>query len=288
MVKTAIVILFYNKAALTRGCINSVLLSGHSQDIIHVFDNGSEERVYKELYREYPQLNWNRIPENRGFSGGFNAALDWVFSLGYEGILFLTNDTYIRRNVLSIITDKARETGLELLAPLLVSHRNPERIDSNAAYYDERTYNLGHYKELGLSPELVANEYIPGTALFITSEAFYKLGGTDESYFMYWEDVDMCFRAHRLNIRMGRCEEAIIEHGIGKTCHKKPIYTTYYYQRNRIMFAKKHLSLDQWARAEIVIQKEIEQHLLFSEERQDKNRLAYWREIEEIFESLCC
>ena len=143
----------------------------------------------------------------------------------------------------------------------------------------ERTETLHHLSDSNLPILLTSDEYIPGTALWLTRDAFFKLGGTNQSYVMYWEDVDFCYRAHQQGFQLARCYEAKIQHGVGQTCHKKPIYTTFYYQRNRIRFCKQWLTPTEWEKVEPIILHDLKLLESRAKKKNDQRRLDYLQKI---------
>ncbi|HOV15619.1 MAG TPA: hypothetical protein PK771_15130, partial [Spirochaetota bacterium] len=151
-------------------------------------------------------------------------------------------------------------------------------------FLDTKTLSLQHYHTLDLPVIMTGeNDYIPGTAFFITKDAFVRTGGMNESYHTYWEDVDFSFRARRLGFRMARSFDANISHLVGKTCHKKSVYTTYYFQRNRIRFAISHLDPDYRKKLKEVMESDLKLLLEKSIAKNDKTKIGY---IEEIFQEL--
>lgn len=93
----------------------------------------------------------------------------------------------------------------------------------------------------------------------------------------------MSFRAHKKNIPLARCYTADIGHGVGQTCHKKPLYTTFYFQRNRIRFCKRFLDGDALDKALQLIHKELKESGTRWQEKEDKRRLDYLGQLlEEI------
>jgi GT2 family glycosyltransferase len=279
----SIVVLYYNKIHLTRACLDSIISNYGASVSVFAYDNGSLPEITGQLKQEYPNVLFKRSEKNRGYSGGFNRALQWVFSEGVEKVLFLTNDTSLMEGALECLNQFSITNHCSLIAPLLLSHRDLSLVDSYGAKFDPKTYSLSHFKEIEGDFILGENEYIPGTALYIDKKVFHLIGGCDESYFMYWEDVDFCFRARSRGIRMGRCAQARISHGIGKTCHKKAIYTTYYFQRNRIKFCKTFLNNPDWMHARIQFRDEIEDKIEFYKLKQDFKRMHFWMDIGKEF-----
>lgn len=282
---TGFAILCYNKISLSQRCIQSVLDAGYALDCIHVIDNGSQPEFQKRLTHAFPGIRIIHLSENTGFAGGFKTGLSALFESHPEmdSLLFLTNDTQIHSNCLEACQETAKSTGAELVAPCLLFRDKSDRIDSIGARFDAESGNLQHLKSENLPQLLKQNEYIPGTALWLKRNAFDSLGGTDPSFVMYWEDVDFCFRAHQLGIFQARCYDARISHGVGQTCHKKPIYTTFYYQRNRIRFCKKWLTAEQLTRVLPMIRTDLETLEQRAAEKSDSTRLQY---LEQLFEEL--
>ena len=240
--KPGIALLHFNKIRLTRRCLDSLLSSDVEPERIVCLDNGSQDTVTSELRKEYTQVQHIKLRDNKGFSGGFNAAVQAVFKAGFNPCVFLTNDTVFRTGADILLADALRNNKAGLAAPSIRYLSNPDNIDSIGAFFSPETASLGHYHDRDLPVVLNPGvDYIPGTALAITRDAYQVLNGVDEGFHTYWEDVDLSFRAAEADIRMIRCYESLIEHGVGQTCHKKPFYTTYLFQRNRLLFCKKHL-----------------------------------------------
>jgi GT2 family glycosyltransferase len=277
---TAIVVLYYNKLRLTLDCVRSVLEAGYAPQEVTCFDNGSKREVFQQVQQEFPLCCHLRIEKNRGFSGGFNRSLEQVFASGYETALFCTNDTLIEPGAAEACEQTAAETGAGMVAPLITYLSNPQAIDSSGAYFDAQTGILHHYHEYGL-PKMLdpAKDYIPGTAVWIDKQTFNALDGTDESFHMYWEDVDMCFRAHRLGIPLARCYDARIGHGVGQTNRKKPLYTTFYFHRNRIRFCRRYLQDNVKEQVLERIRDELTQMGSLWQEKGDKRRMGYLNEL---------
>ncbi len=292
MIKEAIVVLYYNKVKLTVPCVESILAAGYPAERIYCFDNGSKEDVFEEIKSRFPDCSHHRCRTNNGYSGGFNRALEWVFSLGVDSVLFCTNDTRVFPGALEACALTARKTGVGMVAPCITylsakkelptgaAPTEDDAIDSIGGWFDAKGGTLNHYHERGLSEILdPVTDYIPGTALWISADFFRELGGVDESFHMYWEDVDICFRAHAKGMSMARCYEARIGHGVGQTCRKKPLYTTFYFQRNRVRFCRRYLSGDALEKAVELLRKEFQKLGEKWRENEDQKRLNYLEQL---------
>ncbi|MBN1552918.1 glycosyltransferase family 2 protein [bacterium] len=275
-----IAVLFFNKLNLTMRCIQSLCDAGYSKERLYVFDNGSTSDMTEILKERFTQINTNRSIANTGFSGGFNHVLRWIFNLGFSSAFFLTNDTMALPGLIEECRTSAVRTGAGIIAPCITVMNQPEKIDSIGAYVDRTTIAPQHYRSYNLGDFLDGpDDYIPGTALWIDRNSFYALNGADETYHTYWEDIDMCFRARKLGIRMARCYSARLLHGIGQTCHKKPLYTTYFFQRNRIRFCRQHLNASEWLHAKRIILEDLAQMKTRFQSKGDRTRLGYLEKL---------
>ena len=280
--RSPIVVLSYNKPNLTTRCLTSIVEAGYDTGEVYLIDNGSSPGILEEHLGRFPGLHAFRTEQNLGFAGGFNFGLRSVFESGHLSALFLTNDTEITPQTVEHCMTCAGQHRAGIVAPCITYRKHPDKIDSIGGSFNRKTSTLRHYQDVDLPPLLGKSDYVPGTALWISAEAFRTLGGTDERYHMYWEDVDLSFRAHEAGIVQARCYEAKIRHGIGQTCHKKPIYTLYYFQRNRIHFCRKYLTPDAWAQASRQIEMELNELEERAEAKSDEKRLDYIAELKNL------
>ncbi len=278
--KKCIGILSFNKKNITKRCVDSVLNSGYDPDSVFLLHNGSDNTVKRELELQYPSINHKSVTENRGYSGGFNDLMRWIFSSGGNSVLFLTNDTIIIEDTLEKCLKTYHETKTGIIIPTIYYIKYPDKIDSSGGFFDISRATLSHYHEeklpLFLKPE---RDYVPGTAFWITKDIFLATGGMDESYHTYWEDADLSFRCHESDIKIARSHGAKIFHGVGQTCHKKPLYTTFYFQRNRIRFCKKFLFGKELQRSLDIIGKEIGEMKNKAEAKDNRKKIEYLKEL---------
>src|SRR2546421_256364 len=65
-------------------------------------------------------------------------------------------------------------------------------------------------------------DWVSGAALLIRREVLEQTGGFDEGFFMYCEDVDLCYRAHELGWRVVYYPDSVIYHMIGRSSDQVP------------------------------------------------------------------
>ncbi len=231
----AAAILSYNHPEHTANCVRSALKFLNS-DQIFLMHNGSLTQHVTMLKTEFPKIQHIELITNKGFTGGANALLQTVFKV-HNAVLFLTNDTELTE-ISTGFTDQLTDKDL-FFSSIKLMKRNSQDIDSLLGQLNPKNGRLSHLKKMDdQSKQQFA--YVPGTAFWISKKYFEMLGGFDESFHTYWEDVDFAFRAQKLGLHLTIDQNTTAKHKIGKTCHKDRFYTYHLYQRNRGRFMRKH------------------------------------------------
>lgn len=242
MILHAHLILSYNHPQLTQKCLTQLLtLAPASQ--IYLIHNGSRSDCINQLKNANPQIQHLVREDNAGFSAGANFGIQTLFDRGIDWIFFHTNDTQ------SIMLPNE---PLDLLAPGLYApilyKRQTQSIDSVGGFIHQPSQKPQHIKSHPAFASLYSHyqigiqnhiPYIPGTAFLIHKRCWQQIGTFDEAYHTYWEDIDWCYRALKQNIYFGTLPNWILQHGIGKTCHKKSFYTQELFPQNRQKFFTK-------------------------------------------------
>ncbi len=83
-------------------------------------------------------------------------------------------------------------------------------------------------------------DWISGACFLIRREAFEALGGFDEGFFMFAEDLDLCFRAHELGFGIGYAPGAVVTHVEGVSRRRQPYKMLIAHHRSAFRFQAKH------------------------------------------------
>jgi GT2 family glycosyltransferase len=89
-------------------------------------------------------------------------------------------------------------------------------------------------------------EWASGAAIMVKREVFETVGDFETAYWMYYEEVDLCFRARRSNFRVVYVPDAVVYHRLSATIDKT-LDTSgkeYHLQRSRILFVAKNWSVN--------------------------------------------
>ena len=198
-------------------CLGSLEKAGAGPEIeLLVVDNGSADGSVSYLEREgVPHV---ALPENTGFAAAVNLGASRT---GADSILVLNADTVVEPGAVAMLLDALEaDSGLGGVQPRIL------QLEANWDGEEERIYSVGQsltrdgrgFEEgAGLlqQPEhLVASEPfgVCGAACLLRRELFTELGGYDESYVSFCEDVDLNVRARIAGWRFATVPEAVVRH----------------------------------------------------------------------------
>jgi GT2 family glycosyltransferase len=183
-----------------------------SEDEIIVVDNGSRDGTVEAVRRACPGVRVIESQRNLGFGGGAN--LGAAAARG-ELLVFLNPDTVVTPGWLAALAQAlAEDPTAGLVTPQIRLWRQPERI--NACGADVHLSGLTLCRGLGedatgyQTPAEVAA--VSGAAFAIRRELFRTLGGFDETFYLYMEDVDLSWRARLAGYRCLYVPEAVVYH----------------------------------------------------------------------------
>jgi hypothetical protein len=250
----SVIILNWNTKDDTRDCLNSLVHRQHRHAVeIIVADNASSDGSCEMLAEEFPQVPLVVHSTNLGFCAGNNRAVP-----GATGrfVLFLNSDTVVVEDALDRLVDFMDENpDVGIAGPKLLNR------DGSLQYSCRRFPNLGAglFRNTPLGRLFPKNrfaqdylmqdwdhatvrdvDWVSGAALCIRREALEQTGGFDEGYYMYCEDVDLCYRAKQKGWRVVYFPHAVIYHMIGRSSDQVPTRMTYFFHRSMYRFYRKH------------------------------------------------
>jgi len=250
----SVIILNWNTKVETRDCLNSIFRQTHRHAIeVLVADNASSDGSREMLATEFPQARVVAHPMNLGFGAGNNRAIPATCG---RYVLFLNSDTIVTEGAFDALVDFAdAHPGAGVVGPKLL---NP---DGSLQYSCRRFPNLGagFFRNTPLGRLFPKNrftqdylmsdwdhatvrevDWVSGAALMIRREALEQTGGFDEGFFMYSEDVDLCYRVHEAGWQVVYFPDAVIYHAVGRSGRHIPTRMIYHSHRGTYRFYKKH------------------------------------------------
>lgn len=232
--KVSVIIVHYQVKNLLRNCILSIqkYFQGFDYEII-VFDNNSPNSGWKELINEFSNVNFIELKENLGFSKANNIG---VKSSKGEYVYILNPDTEIEGNYFKEILDfadkkeKIGAIGLRMHDAsgkfLPESKRSvPALVNSFEKLFtklnnDSKTY----YRNDIAETDIAEVEVMTGANLLVKKSVYEEVGGFDERYFMYGEDIDLCYTILRKGYKNYYYGKYSILHYKGESTVKDRVY----------------------------------------------------------------
>lgn len=241
-----VVICNFNKQDYVLSAIESVRrTAGELADII-VIDNASSDDSVALIHQHYPDVTVEVLKENVGGSGGFAYGMRRAHIVGYSYIALLDNDAVVQFNTLSgMMNLLASCKDIGVVGPAICKMDNQDivqEVGSNVSLKDA-TYN-SHLNFAGesyasIAMELIDCDYVPACCLMTKVEVIEQVGVFDESFFLYWDDIDWCVRVKDAGWRVVAQPKLRALHK-GGGANATNTLPRYYYWRNKLRFFAKH------------------------------------------------
>jgi GT2 family glycosyltransferase len=247
----------------TRGDLRRALTSVYSARItlqVVVVDNASRDGSAEMVRESFPDVRLVEAGKNLGFARGYNRA-----AAEAEGrhLLILNPDTVVHAGALERLAgflDSHREAGAA--APRLLNSDGSLQLSCRrfptplAAFFRNtvlgrlvpgnrytRAYLMADWDHA----EVREVDWVSGACVCIRREAWEEVGGFDEGFFMYAEDMDWCLRARGAGWRICYVPDAVITHHIGRSSDQRPLAMVVEFHRSMARFYRKHYVSD-WPR----------------------------------------
>ncbi|MFA6598825.1 MAG: glycosyltransferase [Ignavibacteriaceae bacterium] len=253
----SIIIVNYNVKEFLQNLLTSLFkaVTNLSSEII-VVDNGSDDGSVELLREKFPQVTLIANKDNLGFSKANNLGLKIAKG---KFILLLNPDTIVQEDTFEKLIEffKAHQdagmTGCKILNPdgtlqLACRRSFPGPWTSfckvsglSSMFPNSRLfarYNLTYMDE-NQSYEVDA---ISGSFMMVRREVFEKIGGLDEQFFMYGEDLDWCYRVQKAGWKVYYVHDTTIIHYKGESTKRSSLDETKIFYNAMHLFVKKHFA----------------------------------------------
>lgn len=243
------VILNWNNLELTQDTLRSLQAQDYPRLRAVLLDNASrnQRETLTVIHREFPELELWGSRRNLGFAGGCNLGMRIALEMGAERVLLLNNDVLLERDVVSRLVQALEEDEkVGAASPLVLYASEPERVWFAGGSVQMGGRVLPEHLWLNEPPDRVPavsaydTEWLAGTCMLVRRSAVERVGLMDPAYFLYWEDVDWCYRLRKAGYRLAVAPGARVRHRVNATTGTLPsLGTVYYWERNRLRFIKK-------------------------------------------------
>lgn len=228
----SITLVVWNALPLLRDCLRSIepeVRSGLAEVI--AVDNASPDESADVVEATLPGATVIRTEENRGFAGGVNQA--WPHVRGRYWMLLNPDATLERDGLRRLVAWMDEHPEVAIASPALAdldgsNRRAPIHPLPSAALVLAEMLRLHKVLPTRLRARVFQGSYwtggdtveagwVPGTAMIVRHAAAEEVGLPDESFFLYGEDIEWCWRMRRAGWRSGYCSDVAVRHAESDT-----------------------------------------------------------------------
>jgi GT2 family glycosyltransferase len=254
----SIVIVSWNVREDLRECLQSLLRDEGSRlesgeiEII-VVDNASTDGTAEMVNLEFPQVKLLVNSQNLGYTKANNIGIN--HSRG-KYILLLNPDTIVHQGALQALIDCAEShpeagiIGAKLLNPDGSVQRSARSFPDIGAGLFRNTF-LGRLfpnnpfvrryllADFGYD-EVREVDWVSGAAMLVRRDLIERIGGLDERFWAYCEDVDLCWRAWQAGYKVLFCPNAVITHKVGRSSDQRLVPSLIQHHKSMWLFYLKN------------------------------------------------
>ena len=250
-------LLNFRQPRLTRLCLDDLRQVVGVDLSVLVIDNGSADGSAGELEKAVADFDATAhraellaLADNRGFAGGMNRGLEWAAERGLPYVLVLNNDVRFAPDAIEPLVGVLRaDRRVAAVGPTLLFPDGTVWAEGGGVGFGPNELRLhGHGgaprpREHG--PEAV--DFVPCACAMFRTEDLQEVGGFDDDYFMYWEDVDLCARLRERGGRIIWLPWVRIEHAAGASSGggRSPL-RKFLMARNAVRYLKSRGTLRAW------------------------------------------
>ncbi len=249
----AIVILNWNGKKLLEKFLPFIFSSTYENYSVIVADNGSTDNSVAFLNQFYPQIKVLKSEVNKGFTKGYNDALQLVTADYY---ILLNNDVEVEPGWIEPVIELLQSDDLiAACQPKLLNYNNKNIFEYAGAcggWIDNFGYPFARGRVFETFEPDVGQYDTPqqifwatGACLFIKAKVFHLLGGFDEYFFAHQEEIDLCWRLQLEGYKIFVQPKSVVYHVGGGTLpmgDKRKVYLNF---RNNLIMLTKNLPFEQ-------------------------------------------
>jgi GT2 family glycosyltransferase len=232
----AVLIVNWNGGPLLRQCLESLERQRRRADHIIVVDNASTDDSLRQAAAALRDVELITLPSNVGFARANNIAAD--AARRFDGLALLNPDAFAEAGWLQALVDAAdREPSAASFASQMVLASSPDYLDGAGDSYhvSGRAWRNRHRTPRDRWPAADVEVFAPcAAAALYRREAFDEVGGFDEQYFCYFEDVDLGFRLRLRGYRSIYVHSAVVRHVSSALSGYRSNFAVYHGERNAV------------------------------------------------------
>jgi GT2 family glycosyltransferase len=256
-----IVVVNFRAAELTLGCLDHLAALTYPSDRreVVVVDNASGDGLVDRLRAERPDVRVVANTDNRGFGAGCNAGI--ALPGQWDAIALVNNDSTPRADWLDALVSTWRSPPRTsgpvgaVAGKVLLAGTDPPRLNSAGCDLRDGGFNADRGDgalDDGSFDEPVEVFGWSGASVLLARGMIDDIGVFDETYFLYYEDVDMVWRGRRRGWSVAYAPLAVSEHARGSSAGRGDVFW-FHDTRNRLLVLARHAPI-RWLLRALAVQ----------------------------------
>lgn len=223
----AAVLLYFRLGPAVKDSIESLVAQDPPPAQIILVDNQSNDGVLAPVACQWALVKLVELDENRGYAGGMNAGIASI-DVSVDFILLVTHEVLLEPSCAARQISALRATSAAQAGPFLRRSSSGEIWSTGGRVH--RTGRVSHLTHEWPAPRQVT--WVDGACMMLRREALESVGGFEERFFIYWEDVDLSLRL--------ACQGGTVIVPSASAEQDTNMTPPYYEARNRILIWRFH------------------------------------------------
>jgi GT2 family glycosyltransferase len=250
------IIVTYNSEKHIRGCLNHIMAVPDIPYEIIVVDNDSRDSTRQIVRDEFESVRLIELDKNLGYAYGVNIG---VRNAEKDAIFLLNPDARILSSNLSGPVAYLSSNHIGVLGPKVLNPHDLSRQFSARRFPSLRTgifnkssiftsliprnrFSMEYLNPIAEDDTQQTVDWVSGCAMIFRKEAFDLLGGFDEDFFVFYEDIDFCYRLKEAGYKVEYNPTVVVSHDIGISKTVPTIRINYERHRGMWIYYKKHFN----------------------------------------------
>lgn len=188
-----VIVLNFNNKDTILSCLKHIYASQYSNYQVVVVDNASSDGSLEQVKKHFSRAHFIVSGKNLGFACGMNLGIRYALEKGADEVFLVNSDAYIQKETLKTLSFWRKKRGPGIYSPKILTPNGSTWFSLGTI--DWFRLRAIHKKTIRRQSSSYESEYVPGCSMLISKEVFKNIGLFDERFFLYYEDVDLCFRA---------------------------------------------------------------------------------------------
>jgi GT2 family glycosyltransferase len=234
--RVAVVIVNFNSGQLLKRCLLSLSRQTYREFKTLIVDNGSQDSSLHGIVEAFPAVEILLAHRNLGFAAANNVGIRHLADS--EWIALLNPDAFPEHDWLENLLRAAKsQPQFSFFGSRMLIADRPHLLDGagDAYHVSGLVWRQGHGHRADVGYAIQQEIFSPcAAAALYRRSVFHDVGGFDEDYFCYVEDIDLAFRLRLAGHRCLYVPSAVVHHVGSATTGKQSNFTLYHGHRNLV------------------------------------------------------